>query len=35
MAKLKGEVIFKVTFEELKIPVGIGYTSGILFHEMC
>ena len=33
MAKFKGEVTFRVTFDELNIPVGLGYTSAILFHE--
>ena len=33
MANLNGEVIFRVTFKDLNIPVGLGYTSGILFHE--
>ena len=33
MAVLKGEVTFKVTFRGLGIPVGFGYTSGIIYKE--
>ena len=33
MAVLKGEVTFKVTFEGLGVPVGLGYTSGIIYKE--
>ena len=31
MAILKGEVTFKVTFKGLGVPVGFGYTSGIIY----
>ena len=33
MAVLKGEVTFKVTCRGLGIPVGFGYTSGIIYKE--
>jgi len=33
MAILKGEVTFKVTFTDLGVPVGFGYTSGIIYKE--
>ena len=33
MAKFSGEVIFKVTFKELGVPVGFGMTNAIIFHE--
>ncbi len=33
MAILKGEVTFKVTFSNQGVPVGLGYTSAIIYHE--
>ena len=33
MAILKGEVTFKVTFKGLGVPVGLGYTSAIIYKE--
>lgn len=33
MARLKGEVTFKVTFEGLGVPIGFGYTSAIIYKE--
>ena len=33
MAKFRGEVTFKVTFRGLGIPIGFGYTSGIIYKE--
>lgn len=33
MAKFNGEVTFKVTFKDLKVPVGFGMTNAIIFHE--
>ena len=33
MAKFKGEVTFRVTFEGLGVPVGFGMTNAIIFHE--
>ena len=32
MAKFKGELIFKVSFKGLGVPVGFGMTSGIIYH---
>ena len=32
MAKFKGELIFKVSFKSLGIPVGIGMTNAIINH---
>ena len=33
MAKLKGEVTFKVTFKGLGVPIGFGYTNAIIYKE--
>ena len=33
MAILKGEVTFKVTFNGLGVPLGLGYTSAIIYKE--
>ena len=33
MAILKGEVTFKVTFKGLGVPVGLGYSSAIIYKE--
>lgn len=33
MAILKGEVTFKVTFTNQGVPVGLGQTSAIIYHE--
>ena len=32
MAKFKGELIFKVSFKGLGLPVGFGMTNAIIYH---
>ena len=32
MAKFKGELIIKVSFKDLGVPVGFGMTNAIIYH---